>query len=107
MYFEYLMNAKSETTGKPLSKVSIKKGALALKDILIKGSPKGWDVPDNVGYVQRIYDDMIINNKKLKHNSKQIEEKYQKKILDEKLIRSEEHTSELQSRGHLVCRLLL
>src|SRR5690625_6506279 len=24
-----------------------------------------------------------------------------------KLIRSEEHTSELQSRGHLVCRLLL
>src|SRR5690625_6554419 len=25
----------------------------------------------------------------------------------EKIIRSEEHTSELQSRGHLVCRLLL
>ena len=41
MYFEYLMNAKSETTGKPLSKVSIKKGALTLKDILIKGATKG------------------------------------------------------------------
>src|SRR5207253_11299624 len=27
--------------------------------------------------------------------------------LDFKIIRSEEHTSELQSRGHLVCRLLL
>src|SRR5690625_5865682 len=26
---------------------------------------------------------------------------------DENLDRSEEHTSELQSRGHLVCRLLL
>src|SRR5690625_5719924 len=26
---------------------------------------------------------------------------------DTTLIRSEEHTSELQSRGHLVCRLLL
>src|SRR5690625_6823956 len=26
---------------------------------------------------------------------------------DSDLIRSEEHTSELQSRGHLVCRLLL
>src|SRR5690625_3083028 len=25
----------------------------------------------------------------------------------EKILRSEEHTSELQSRGHLVCRLLL
>src|SRR5207253_8700790 len=27
--------------------------------------------------------------------------------IDEKAARSEEHTSELQSRGHLVCRLLL
>src|SRR5690625_5612324 len=27
--------------------------------------------------------------------------------LDAKQVRSEEHTSELQSRGHLVCRLLL
>src|SRR5690625_5778536 len=27
--------------------------------------------------------------------------------MNEKLGRSEEHTSELQSRGHLVCRLLL
>src|SRR5690625_6444800 len=26
---------------------------------------------------------------------------------ESKLLRSEEHTSELQSRGHLVCRLLL
>src|SRR5690625_6744232 len=26
---------------------------------------------------------------------------------EEEMIRSEEHTSELQSRGHLVCRLLL
>src|SRR5690625_5713713 len=26
---------------------------------------------------------------------------------DKKFLRSEEHTSELQSRGHLVCRLLL
>src|SRR5690625_5519594 len=28
-------------------------------------------------------------------------------ILPENIKRSEEHTSELQSRGHLVCRLLL
>src|SRR5437870_9548115 len=27
--------------------------------------------------------------------------------VDDRLHRSEEHTSELQSRGHLVCRLLL
>src|SRR5690625_1706701 len=36
MYFEYLMNTTSETTGKSLSKTSIKKGALALRDVLIK-----------------------------------------------------------------------
>src|SRR5690625_1744475 len=29
------------------------------------------------------------------------------KIVENGFIRSEEHTSELQSRGHLVCRLLL
>src|SRR5207253_10970898 len=28
-------------------------------------------------------------------------------IEGEEMVRSEEHTSELQSRGHLVCRLLL
>src|SRR5439155_1933982 len=28
-------------------------------------------------------------------------------ICDKNSVRSEEHTSELQSRGHLVCRLLL
>src|SRR5690625_6896466 len=30
-----------------------------------------------------------------------------RKIISDSLNRSEEHTSELQSRGHLVCRLLL
>src|SRR5690625_6834391 len=29
------------------------------------------------------------------------------KVASRMLLRSEEHTSELQSRGHLVCRLLL
>src|SRR5690625_1469698 len=86
MYFEYLMNAKSETTGKPLSKVSIKKGALTLKDILIKGATKGWDVPYDVSYVQRIYDDMIIHNKRLKSNSMEIDDNHKAKISNEKLI---------------------
>src|SRR5690625_586740 len=30
-----------------------------------------------------------------------------KKVFNNEMMRSEEHTSELQSRGHLVCRLLL
>src|SRR5690625_5708220 len=32
---------------------------------------------------------------------------YMSQVADESDRRSEEHTSELQSRGHLVCRLLL
>src|SRR5690625_6200424 len=32
---------------------------------------------------------------------------YDALIVDQDEVRSEEHTSELQSRGHLVCRLLL
>src|SRR5437870_7084521 len=35
------------------------------------------------------------------------ENKSDQKGLFPKILRSEEHTSELQSRGHLVCRLLL
>src|SRR5690625_6401869 len=35
------------------------------------------------------------------------EAEYTVRLNDEIRIRSEEHTSELQSRGHLVCRLLL
>src|SRR5690625_6120194 len=31
----------------------------------------------------------------------------QRRPLKPRILRSEEHTSELQSRGHLVCRLLL
>src|SRR5437660_4049433 len=31
----------------------------------------------------------------------------QKAVYEAEILRSEEHTSELQSRGHLVCRLLL
>src|SRR5207253_10589657 len=47
----------------------------------------------------------------LKTSSDVIPAKFQVKSLEEikkeKMSRSEEHTSELQSRGHLVCRLLL
>src|SRR5437870_10209261 len=35
------------------------------------------------------------------------EERQQQREKIRQIVRSEEHTSELQSRGHLVCRLLL
>src|SRR5690625_4969013 len=36
-----------------------------------------------------------------------MQSKMEAKVMTKKKLRSEEHTSELQSRGHLVCRLLL
>src|SRR5690625_5835061 len=39
--------------------------------------------------------------------SRVVEQRQDKKPMLSDLRRSEEHTSELQSRGHLVCRLLL
>src|SRR5207253_8834394 len=47
----------------------------------------------------------------LNHRMRTLAENLQKAVADENYetaaSRSEEHTSELQSRGHLVCRLLL
>src|SRR5690625_5673562 len=42
-------------------------------------------------------------------DSDRFDRKYNDKLIKpgEEFLRSEEHTSELQSRGHLVCRLLL
>src|SRR5690625_6939097 len=40
-------------------------------------------------------------------DSKAILERLREEGMIDQLLRSEEHTSELQSRGHLVCRLLL
>src|SRR5690625_6586048 len=39
--------------------------------------------------------------------SAQVVEESVTQVIEQNMKRSEEHTSELQSRGHLVCRLLL
>lgn len=85
-YFMYLLDAKSETTGEPLSGVAIKKCALAIKEILMKGNVKGWGVPEDVRYVQNLFDEMIIFNKSIKRDSKKAEEIVKEKIEDEDLI---------------------
>jgi integrase len=87
VYFEYLLHATSETRpDQPLSATSIKKAALAIKDILLKGSIKGWEVPKDVRYVQVLYDDMIINNKSINRDASQAEKEMNEKISDEELV---------------------
>src|SRR5690554_7229991 len=51
----------------------------------------------------------IITNSGILHKQNKASEKFEqvKNIENVSLLRSEEHTSELQSRPHLVCRLLL
>src|SRR5690625_7125290 len=53
--------------------------------------------------------DMMLDQAYLTEQVIQYANRYRSKVpaLAAELSRSEEHTSELQSRGHLVCRLLL
>src|SRR5690625_512906 len=44
---------------------------------------------------------------RIETDSERVHEFIDDSLFESRLIRSEEHTSELQSRGHLVCRLLL
>src|SRR5690625_5748115 len=59
---------------------------------------------DEIGELTRRFYDM---SNEISESRKVIEKDQQEKEYMIATLRSEEHTSELQSRGHLVCRLLL
>src|SRR5690554_7650670 len=76
------------------------------KNYVLIGKPTGPKVPSKFdkasGEVLSTYSGSVVLKQKIRINSE--------KDFDLKLVfgyRSEEHTSELQSRPHLVCRLLL
>src|SRR5690625_6349781 len=79
---------------------SLKEIGISLEDIkdILKNNTKSMD--DSLLLQEQLLDIKINNLKKQK-------EKVRLMISQRKQHRSEEHTSELQSRGHLVCRLLL
>src|SRR5690625_4709065 len=100
----------------------LKKQVTVIKKDLV--NPKNWaNLLDHIEYVIQLageadakadfYGDLLELNYKLPHNlfKEAIKAKELKRIIFASSIhavgRSEEHTSELQSRGHLVCRLLL
>src|SRR5690625_2610074 len=71
-------------------------------------SDNHWELPSDSSSIDQVIDSILIKHEK----------EISKDLLNFKIdvsknytlrgnIRSEEHTSELQSRGHLVCRLLL
>src|SRR5690625_7036029 len=61
----------------------------------IAGAAYGEELHRQVQRLGRVAEDVRVDHEGLQHDR------------TEKNHRSEEHTSELQSRGHLVCRLLL
>lgn len=68
-YFEYLLNAES-VRGTVLSAQSIKKSAQSVKELLIRGSQRGWEVSGNTSKINSIYDEMIIRNNRIKEGTK-------------------------------------
>ncbi|MBA4537645.1 tyrosine-type recombinase/integrase [Heyndrickxia sporothermodurans] len=68
-YFQYLLKAISER-GTPLSPMSIKKSAQVVKELLIRGGQRDWEVPTNTTKINSIYNELIINNKTLKEGTK-------------------------------------
>src|SRR5690625_1719526 len=73
------------------------------QQIVIPGTNNEYFV-ENKGFLLETYDEEDERFKEaLERQSEMVAKNYQTDVI----IRSEEHTSELQSRGHLVCRLLL
>lgn len=67
-YFVYLLGALSEK-GTPLSPVSIKKSAQVVKELLVRGSLRGWEVPPNTSKINSIYNQLIVSNKTIKQGT--------------------------------------
>src|SRR5690625_6618469 len=68
-------------------------------------STASWSRPRRIGEYERPRSRPIAE-RTTKSSSRVTPEGIDRRI-DRRSMRSEEHTSELQSRGHLVCRLLL
>lgn len=72
---------------KKLTPVGIRKHALAFRNVLRLGSVKGWDVPSNITYLEKLYNDYIIKNKALKPiPADKLDAKFVEKIGDERII---------------------
>jgi len=64
-YYEYLVTTNS-VRGQPLMGQSVLKAAQVVKEILVRGSIRGWDVPEGTAYVEPLYDEIILKNKRVR-----------------------------------------
>src|SRR5690625_6531548 len=90
--YENFINKISVRTKSPSGFASVNAGVFETAEYILGFGKNKADWTYNIQYTASLYDTnykWIVRNK------------------DSHYSRSEEHTSELQSRGHLVCRLLL
>src|SRR5262245_62902507 len=88
--------------------------AVAPAEATAAGAPRVWDqCPDNIGFVQ-LFGDKAATDAAFANAAHVVKHRF---VINRvtaasmeprgSMLRSEEHTSELQSLRHLVCRLLL
>lgn len=60
-YINWLLNFQKKD-GSKLSATDIKFGTLGLKDLLVEGERKGWDVPQNNFWIKGMHNDLILKS---------------------------------------------
>ncbi|MED1919099.1 site-specific integrase, partial [Bacillus thuringiensis] len=65
-YFEYLLETRNSRTGNKLNGQYVYMCALVVKDILVRGVLKGWAVPADSVYTEHLFEEIIINNPRVK-----------------------------------------
>src|SRR2546429_1439757 len=75
------------------------------KTVIVTGASQGIGAGIVRAFLARGYN--VVGTARNATNSKELSASDQLALIDGDIGRSEEHTSELQSRLHLVCRLLL
>ncbi|ACL74457.1 site-specific integrase [Ruminiclostridium cellulolyticum] len=68
-YITWMLGVKKN--GKLLSASDIKFGSLGLKDLFIEGMRKGWDVPQNCGWIALLHEEMVLKSPRVRKFSRE------------------------------------
>lgn len=71
-YYEYLVTTNS-VRGQPLMGQSVLKAAQVVKEILVRGSIRAWNVPDRPTDVEPLYDEIILKNNRVRSSKETVD----------------------------------
>ena len=88
-YLNWLFSTKGISTNQPLSAVSIKRCSTSLRDLLIEGNRKNWDVPNECSWIDALHENIVLKAPLIKKDNSRITTKvpYTKETI-EKVIMS-------------------